>query len=111
MKKLDFIETKGLARGVLSTLRKVRKLLSNPKRWIQGSNTEELADGTTGYCLLGATEKVDGPFEQAVVQSMAEFISDGYIASFNDAPRRKHSQILKFLDKVIGKVEARKAAL
>lgn len=88
-----FITTKKQAKGVISTLKKIRKTIQNPKHWIKG---EEVAEATvevldkTGaitetkylgydqYCLIGAKQHVDGQWENHAAAAIAYCLPKEY---------------------------------
>ena len=90
-------------KGVTSTLKKIKKFLTK-KRWIQ----DALEDAKGGYCLLGASEKINGPYENDVDEIFDHEASvRGYDTAviYNDHPRRTHEQIVGFLESCINRAE------
>lgn len=91
------------AKGILATTKKVRKLLTNPRRWIQGNYVEN-----GSYCLVGAINKVNGPFEGLTTPFLHANIPPGNYMSlegFNDTKKTTHKKVLTFLDRCIAKAE------
>ena len=108
-------------KGTLKAFEQVRKLLSDKNVWIKDGFNEEKNQKT--YCLLGATEHVNGPYEKLVKAIMVaelkptqlEFSQEegliydpDVVVDYNDAKKRKHSEILSFLDRCIKTVKALK---
>ncbi len=122
MAKKDFtwVKTKKMQRGLLSTLRKIRKTIETPEKWLKEDFEE---DGR--YCVIGAVQKVDGSLENEAAKAIAlslrgewalsankkakllktdidsaqddDFMDPVY--SFNDAKDTKHRQVLALLDR------------
>lgn len=112
----------------LETLKAVRDLLSDPKRWTQGAFARHESGAPIGprergascWCLRGAVIKVDptsggdGPI-MAIGAAMHELQGIGSrpfndlasIARFNDAPVRRHHEIMKVIDLAIKNEEAK----
>lgn len=100
----------------LTILKRARKLLSNPKRWCQGKFAKDgygngcSVDDERAYqfCAAGAVEKAAGgvveDFHEAA-EALSRCVRGGSVIGFNDAPRRKHEQILAAFDKAIARAE------
>lgn len=60
----------------LKSLNGIRKLLSDPKSWIQGDfNKFDYELGKHQYCLLGASREVDGPGESLADRIMVAVLN------------------------------------
>lgn len=99
---------------VLSTLNKVRDLLTDPAKWTQNTSARN-ADGheeiiespaATCWCLYGAILKVrdpEGPaFGSEVTLDYLDDSLDMAIGRFNDT--HTHAEVIQFLDKSISKL-------
>lgn len=110
-----------MQKGILSTLKKIRKTIETPEKWMKG----ELNNREGAYCVLGAKNHVDGPYEDptlvALVLSLSPKFSSGSlvediincpnvycqgIADFNDAETIKHKHVLALLDRTSKNVAA-----
>lgn len=93
-------------KGVLSTLKKIQKFLREDI-WIKRAyhhHASETEDGVDRYCLFGAAEKVDGPFELATIGLMKKVVLDfksKTIEGFNDKSTTKFKDVSKFLSTCI----------
>jgi len=106
--------------SVAETLQRAKALIEDPSRWIKGAfakPNKNAADWFThgahpkagAWCMLGAVERVDGPFEVEAKRTLAKAISgfewiDG-VSEYNDAPHRRHRDVLKKFDKAIALAE------
>lgn len=110
--------------SVAETLRAARALLQDPKHWCQGAGARRrrrsvlavmpLSPEAGAWCLAGALRRIDGPHYDEALIVLATTISGpvfvshqarGYIASFNDARGRRHSAVIRVLDRAIAKAE------
>ncbi len=122
MAKKDFtwVKTKKMQRGLLSMLKKIRKTIETPEKWLKKDFEE---DGR--YCVIGAVQKVDGSLENEAAKAIAlslqgewalsankkvqllkadiDFVQDdafmNSVYRFNDAEKTKHRQVLALLDR------------
>lgn len=113
--------------GTLKAFQKIRALLSDKNSWMKGDFEGERTDKKGNvlnetYCLLGAVNHIDGPFEDVVKAVMVAQLNpdevesnedalhyeEEEVMSFNDATNRKHSEILNFLDNCIKVVKTAK---
>ncbi|MGE0278316.1 MAG: hypothetical protein AB7R40_23215 [Nitrospiraceae bacterium] len=102
----------------ITVLRKMRELLSDPKRWTKGADARRtkrsrnesglsaLDKDATCWCLLGAASKCTGGVEDgyglvALNTAILETHIGHGIISFNDSKRTRHSHVLKVLDRAI----------
>lgn len=112
--------------SVAETLRAARAKIEDPKHWTKealartsrnAKNEVDFNDPKAGaWCALGAISAVDGPFENDAIQVLCRVITGVtvYGASFtptniwefNDAPRRRHSEILRKFDEAIALAES-----
>lgn len=130
--KVELELTKTERVGVKKTLEKILAKLRNPKNWVQ--EELEIKNEETGefqYCLLGAVQNVDGPYENLTQAYMlmnppkgwefdldngiSEIVNGGNlsdfvnelgeeIAEFNDHRRTTHKEIITYLKQLIKKV-------
>lgn len=102
----------------LEALTAARELLSDRMKWTQGSSARDAAGFPVGaahrratcFCMIGAIEKVTGGHlvgssEYAARAVLESVLQCGDIATFNDTPRRRHSEVLKAFDRAIAKAE------
>lgn len=78
------------------TLKKTRKILKRPDDWCQGDYHIGQAS-----CMLGAIEFAQSRFADKTVDLLENSLGNKSLAGWNDVPRRKHSEILRLLDKNI----------
>jgi hypothetical protein len=104
----------------LEVLQEARNILESPGRWCQlhyalndqGTSTDPLDPRAQRFCLLGAIERaahhLGFPYwtrrEPDLLAPLYELVQ-GPITEFNDAPERKHKDILDLLDQTIKKLE------
>lgn len=126
------------ARGIASTLRKVRKLIDAPEKWMKEDFKNH---AETSFCVIGAVEHVNGPLELRTAEFLAanlpkgqnpkyqsieqdvyskymenatkagnleEFLEDVY--QYNDNDTRTHKQMMQYLDKCIAKAASQASA-
>lgn len=128
MKKFGWIKTKKQQRGILSTLKKIRKFIEKPERWGKEDFEIHNEDDTTSYCVIGASKQVDGPYEWEADKAIALSLSGAYkmkryqeeellnmeeadddalepVFFFNDDPKTKHRQVLALLDRAYSNIE------
>lgn len=95
---------------------KIHELLANPEAWTQGGLAFSLngdpvppqSPRACRWCLSGAAEKCYGPgpdltsaattLSRAIAPSADE--SFNVIFNFNDAPERKHSEVLELVKRL-----------
>lgn len=75
MTKFGWIKTKKQQKGILSTLKKIRKTIETPDKWIKGELEDTKYDSDDnevgyGYCAVGAVNEVDGPFEDDTLRTL-----------------------------------------
>lgn len=98
----------------LQILQCARELISDPKHWTKEATARDKYGEPTwphsklscSYCMLGAVEKCAAQNFREEATAVAYLnraipTKAGYIANYNDAPRRKHSQVLRVFDKAI----------
>lgn len=115
-------------KGTLAALGKVKDLLSDKDRWIKGDflgSNEVDGEAVDAYCLLGAAQYINGPYEVQVQAVMTEVLVPGSlhrvdlneedisdyneaVMKFNDTQKRKHQDIIKFLETCISTVKTAK---
>jgi tRNA(Ile2) C34 agmatinyltransferase TiaS len=100
--------------GKLDVIKGVRRLLDNPRSWVQGVSALDSRDGAcsgwsteaVSWCLGGALNKVGleligcgraGPFVNWHIRNTRGTA----LVAFNDAPHRRHEDILALLDELI----------
>jgi hypothetical protein len=96
----------------IEDLRAAKALIADEKRWFKGW----YEDPDTGrMCALGATRRAagDGLWTErsdacrvALAQALPAYWRDKGVAAFNDAPGRKHPQVLALFDRAIKDLEA-----
>lgn len=118
---------------ILSVLREVKAVLSTPKTWCKGHAAvnsvgescnpvnQNPGDMACRWCLVGAIVKALGkqsgwPLNQqsnlarGVYKAVSAAVPPGWnLASWNDAPKTKHKDVLALLDRAIA-TQKRKAA-
>lgn len=97
------------------TLRRTRKLLTPREAWTQGDLALD-ADGNSvspdddracSWCLLGATEHVAINYHLSLSADIALGATLGAdVDEWNDAPERKHAEVLDLIDRTIARLEA-----
>lgn len=130
--KVELELTKTERVGVKKTLEKILAKLRNPKNWVQ--EKLEIKNEETGefqYCLIGAVQNVDGPYENLTQAYMlinppkgwefdldsgiSEIVNGGKlsdfvneleeeITEFNDHGRTTHKEIITYLKQLIKKI-------
>ena len=94
-------------------LTRMRRLLSDPARWVQGTN-HELGEGQWSHCMMGAwLECSGGDLHENNVALTAvarhipasEHVGRKNITRWNDAEDRTHSEVLDVLDRAIQTAE------
>lgn len=98
----------------VTILKRARKLIEKPERWIQGPYART-RDGVStfgsdpaacAFCMAGAIQRVtnstDG--DDAAETFLDRATRDGLYA-FNEKPGRKHAQVLRAFDKAIALAE------
>lgn len=92
-------------------LEEARELLSDESRWTQGVVARTMDGKPTlvenkeavCFCSLGAIGKQSDRYsslEVKAVRTLQQVVGNG-VSCFNDAPERKHSEILEAFDKAI----------
>lgn len=104
------IRTNKQKRKILSRLREIRKLLSDPKRWTKGTFECEGPDGKMSFCLLGARDFVcnkrgDDWVIRTAVEQVTDVNSEGCTARYNDCDKMTHYKLMRFLNSRINAVE------
>jgi hypothetical protein len=103
-------------RAVIATLRRARKLISQPERWTRAhfardargrGLTPNNADAVC-FCAVGAIQRASG----SLAYDTPEIRALGYrlgsaIPHWNDHPRRTHAQVLARFDRTIARLEAK----
>ena len=101
------------------TLIAARALIAEPGRWTQGATARRAADNTsTGasspdsarWCMRGAIQAANrGTWinENAAVERLCDVLGDPEsLADWNDAPERRHEDVLAAFDKAIAALDA-----
>lgn len=105
--------------SVAETLRAARALIEDPKHWIKGAEAQTSKRGSWvdarspeagAWCMIGALQAVDGPYEHRALALLAAVIRpDGFpddIGDYNDAGHRRHRDVLAKFDRAIRKAES-----
>jgi hypothetical protein len=103
---------------VVKTLKKARRLISKPEKWCkktaaknkEGGCVSELSNSAYSFCILGAFSRTS-PDTQSYNSAINNFIAANIksltypnkigVEDFNDRPERKHSEVLKAMDKAV----------
>jgi hypothetical protein len=112
-----------MAMTALEALKRIRKLLADPKSWKQGTYAKDAKGNTvqptdpkaTCWCLVGAARKVlaDTPVSARpalgpVLLGMGSTMHD--LVSFNDYRQRTHAEVVALLDETITRLGRKKRA-
>lgn len=86
-----------------------RGLISRPGGWVQQSGEYHFADGTVGYCSVGAIEKAaPQPYQIADAEDWLGFQIDGgsgvSIIDWNDEPNRTQAEVVAVFDAAIAEI-------
>lgn len=93
-------------------LEAVYKLIEKPEAWTQnvyarnavGDSVEIVSNMAVCWCLRGAVLKItSGMFDC----SLCELFDIGSVLDFNDAPDRKHAEVLELLKSAIDRAKVR----
>lgn len=98
--------------SVADTLRAARALITPRGNWTknefardaQSHRVRSTDADAVRWCSLGALERVDGSYQKEATNLLWEAI-EGPIVTFNDAPKRKHAEVLAAFDKAIALAE------
>lgn len=97
---------------VKSGLRALYRLLSKRERWMQGFLRRRNAAGRVcQVCVVGAAAHLAGGFDKPIYQTITQALRDAIparhsslrlfavysVIDYNDAPKRKHSEILNWI--------------
>lgn len=83
--KFEF-KSKKEARGIAANLRRIKKLIDTPEKWIKGEYEDHknvhdaLTDTETeifSYCVIGAAREVAGPLELKTLFFLASMVPGG----------------------------------
>ena len=82
----------------LAHLRRMRRLLNEPKRWMKHRYS---VNGR--YCIVGAAFVTadEGQSPKGAIDALFRAAGEP-LTTWNDAPGRKHPEVLALLDKAIG---------
>lgn len=100
--------------SVAETLKAARAVLEDPSHWTRWALAQDAhgwpvsaqSPAAQQWCMLGALRRVDGPCEQAAIETLRDMLPRRYdreIAEYNDSDRRRHSEVLATFDKAIAR--------
>lgn len=101
---------------ISTILKRARKLITNPKKWTQGTYFRDREGNPVygelkkahSFCALGAVERVvaEGVEMCKASEFLDECAPDGKgMVSYNDAKRRTHEQVLQVFDRAIARAQ------
>lgn len=97
---------------IVDILRATREKLSDPKKWVKGTNTDVEGRQCLAYTLFQVAGMVDNSNQNIVVRFQDEvtrvlgFESASNLVDFNDSRLTTHQMLLARLDKGIADAEA-----
>jgi hypothetical protein len=100
----------------LEALKAARAKIEKPENWTKctfardrcGIPVSSISGYAVCWCSGGAVLSAtkSGPIQAAVIaMNYLDYVTDGNFVSFNDAPKRKHEEVLAAFDKAIALAE------
>lgn len=99
---------------LLEVLKAARKRISKPEHWTQGTCARDAEGHMTlasspdavQWCAFGAILSVDRAHDFTGLEALRSVLPLGYsVQSFNDTPRRKHSEVLDMFDRAVERLQ------
>lgn len=98
-------------------LLEARDLIAKPEHWTQGTSARDASgtpvisreDCATSFCMYGAISRAAGMHnihKEVLATELRTTIHGPSIAEYNDAPNRKHEDVLAMMDATVARLKA-----